>query len=231
MRPGASSGKALLIAVLLLASAIAGFSAFWFLGDVDGDGVVNYKDERPFENDVVDTDGDGIPDTTEKYGLNGWFTDPGKWDTDGDGLSDGDEINTYGTNPLNPDCDDDGLLDGEEILVYGTNPLDRDTDDDGWLDPEDVSPTVADFYENVAARVGEPIAIQLMACYEGEGGPERVKNATLALAELSEEDRQILYDCGIIGSITGDGELSDEELAYLRTWIGTACPTPRTSKT
>ena len=74
---------------------------------------------------------------------------------------------------------------------------------------------MADFYENVAARVGEPIAIQLMACYEGEGGPERVKNATLALAELSEEDRQILYDCGIIGSITEDGWLSDEELAYL----------------
>ena len=215
MGPGASSGKALLIAVLLLVSAIAGFSAFWFLGDVDGDGMVNYKDERPFENDVVDTDGDGIPDTTEKYGLNGWFTDPGKWDTDGDGLSDGDEINTYGTNPLNPDCDDDGLLDGEEILVYGTDPFDRDTDDDGWLDPEDVSPTVADFYENVAARVGEPIAIQLMACYEGEGGPERVKNATLALAELSEEDRQILYDYGIIGSITGDGKLGDKELAYL----------------
>ncbi len=212
MRPGASSGKALLIVVLLLASAIAGFSAFWFLGDVDGDGMVNYKDERPFENDVVDTDGDGIPDTTEKYRTR---TDPSKWDTDGDGLSDYDEVYVYPTSPLVPDCDDDGLLDGEEILVYGTNPLDRDTDDDGWLDPEDVNPTVADFYENVAARVGEPIAIQLMSCYEGEGGPERVKNATLALAELSEEDRQILYDCGIIGSITGDGELSDEELAYL----------------
>jgi len=209
---GASSGKALLIIVLLLASAVVGLSAFWFLGDVDGDGIVNYKDERPFENDVLDTDGDGLPDTIEKYKTK---TDPSKWDTDGDGLSDGDEINTYGTNPLNPDCDGDGLLDGEEVLVYGTNPLDRDTDDDGWLDPEDVNPTVADFYENVAARVGEPIAIQLMACYEGEGGPERVKNATLALAELSEEDRQILYDCGIIGSITEDGWLSDEELAYL----------------
>ena len=208
---GASSGKALLIAVLLLASAVVGLSAFWFLGDVDRDGIVNYKDERPFENDVLDTDGDGLPDTIEKYKTK---TDPNKWDTDGDGLSDGDEINTYGTNPLNPDCDGDGLLDGEEVLVYGTNPFDKDTDDDGWLDPEDVNPTVADFYENVAARVGEPIAIQLMACYEGEGGPERVKNATLALAELSEEDRQILYDCGIIGSITEDGQLSDEELAY-----------------
>ena len=37
-------------------------------------------------------------------------------DTDGDGLTDGEE-NDLGTNPNNPDTDGDGLTDGEEVLV------------------------------------------------------------------------------------------------------------------
>ncbi|NAY92828.1 T9SS type B sorting domain-containing protein [Muricauda sp. JGD-17] len=37
-------------------------------------------------------------------------------DTDGDGLTDGEE-NNLGTNPNNPDTDGDGLTDGEEVLV------------------------------------------------------------------------------------------------------------------
>ena len=36
-------------------------------------------------------------------------------DTDSDGLSDTDEINSYNTDPKNPDTDGDGLTDGEEV--------------------------------------------------------------------------------------------------------------------
>ena len=36
-------------------------------------------------------------------------------DTDGDGLSDSDEINIYLTNPNDDDTDDDGLTDGFEV--------------------------------------------------------------------------------------------------------------------
>jgi len=36
-------------------------------------------------------------------------------DTDGDGLSDGDEVSIYGTNPLEPDTDGDGFDDGWEV--------------------------------------------------------------------------------------------------------------------
>ena len=43
-------------------------------------------------------------------------------DTDGDGLSDDDEINIYGTDPFLADTDGDGVDDGWEIF-YGTNPL------------------------------------------------------------------------------------------------------------
>ena len=43
-------------------------------------------------------------------------------DTDGDGLSDEAETNTFGTNPNDADSDNDGLSDGTEVLVLSTNP-------------------------------------------------------------------------------------------------------------
>ena len=46
----------------------------------------------------------------------GHGTDPANADTDGDGLLDGEEVNTLGTNPASADTDGDGLEDGEEVL-------------------------------------------------------------------------------------------------------------------
>ena len=43
-------------------------------------------------------------------------------DTDGDHVSDYDEVNIFGTNPDNADTDGDGFLDGEEIVNH-TDPL------------------------------------------------------------------------------------------------------------
>lgn len=59
-------------------------------------------------------------------------------DSDGDGLSDCQEIEIYGTDPFNPDSDGDGLSDWEEIYIWGTDPLNPDTDGDGYLDGEEV---------------------------------------------------------------------------------------------
>jgi len=47
----------------------------------------------------------------------------GSRDSDGDGLSDFDEINIYGTDPNNPDTDGDGMSDLFEV-EYGFDPLD-----------------------------------------------------------------------------------------------------------
>ncbi|HUT81628.1 MAG TPA: hypothetical protein VMZ29_10550 [Candidatus Bathyarchaeia archaeon] len=51
-------------------------------------------------------------------------------DSDQDGLSDFDEINTYFTNPYNQDTDGDTLTDSDEILIYETNPISSDSDSD-----------------------------------------------------------------------------------------------------
>ena len=57
-------------------------------------------------------------------------------DSDGDGVSDGDEI-AMGLDPDNPDTDGDGLTDGQEI--HGcTDPKNPDTDGDGYGDGEEV---------------------------------------------------------------------------------------------
>lgn len=54
-------------------------------------------------DDAVDTDGDGLTDREELLGLRGPVTDPHNPDTDGDGVSDGTEI-YFGLNPLFPDA-------------------------------------------------------------------------------------------------------------------------------
>ena len=93
-----------------------------------------------------DRDGDGLTNANE---TNTYGTDPDDIDTDDDQINDGDEVLIYGTNPLSIDTDNDGLEDGREILVNGTDPLDNDTDDDGLEDGAEVNiyftnPLVAD---------------------------------------------------------------------------------------
>ena len=59
-------------------------------------------------------------------------------DSDDDGLSDGDEVNTHGTDPNDADSDD-GLDDGDEVTTHGTDPNDADSDDDGLSDGHEVN--------------------------------------------------------------------------------------------
>jgi outer membrane protein OmpA-like peptidoglycan-associated protein len=104
--------------------------------DRDGDGLGKCEEERlGTDPNNPDTDGDGLTDGEEvlKY-----KTDPLKADTDGDGLSDYDEIYKYKTDPLNRDTDGDGLSDGDEVLKYKTDPLKADTDGDGLSDGDEV---------------------------------------------------------------------------------------------
>jgi hypothetical protein len=82
-----------------------------------------------------DTDGDGLTDDEEVHGNPP--TDPNSADTDGDGLSDFDE-KARGTDPTSPDTDGDGLEDGAEVNGHGTDPLKTDTDGGGVADGAEV---------------------------------------------------------------------------------------------
>lgn len=55
-------------------------------------------------------------------------------DSDGDGLTDAQEIDIYGTSPNAADTDGDSLGDGAEVFTYETDPLSPDTDVDCYTD-------------------------------------------------------------------------------------------------
>jgi len=101
-------------------------------GDSDGDGIDDWW-ERKYGYDPAsggdaasDDDGDGLSALAEFNAL----TDPTDPDSDADGLTDGEEVLTYGTDPRRTDTDGDGLGDRDEIQVYLTSPLSSDTDGD-----------------------------------------------------------------------------------------------------
>ncbi|MGC8913898.1 MAG: hypothetical protein ACP5LE_08280, partial [Thermoplasmata archaeon] len=72
------------------------------------------------KNDSLeDPDNDGLKNIEEYY----YGTHPQLRDTDGDGLTDGEEVQHYLLSPFNPDVDGDGLQDGTEVYnlyYYGT---------------------------------------------------------------------------------------------------------------
>ncbi len=70
-------------------------------------------------NPVADTDGDGLTDWEEVFV---WRTYPDIADTDGDGLTDGGEVGD-GNNPRDADENGDGLPDGLSADAWGTNTL------------------------------------------------------------------------------------------------------------
>jgi hypothetical protein len=93
-------------------------------GDTDNDGVTDF-DEICYSDRIA-----GIRPNVSHYepydpvtNLKGTDLNPMKWDTDGDGISDGYEL-THWLNPLDPngDADGDGVRDAVEVLAMMTDP-------------------------------------------------------------------------------------------------------------
>lgn len=86
------------------------------IGAVGADPLYGYgKLQLP----LIDSDGDQLSNKQEiGLGTNALLAD-----TDGDGLTDYQEVVTYLTNPLLTDTDGDGLSDYAEVITYNTDPL------------------------------------------------------------------------------------------------------------
>jgi len=92
------------------------------------------QDDSDWDVCDFDSDGDGLNDG-EEVAIG---TNPNDCDTDDDGRNDWHEQTGGGpipTDPFDPDTDDDGLLDSAEVFgLNPTNPINADTDGDGLCD-------------------------------------------------------------------------------------------------
>lgn len=93
--------------------------------DTDEDGLDNYTEIFITGTDprLEDTDGNGISDLLE--------------DSDGDGLDNAAELR-YGSSLKDKDSDKDGLSDSEEVQTYHSDPQKADTDGDGLIDGDEI---------------------------------------------------------------------------------------------
>jgi len=123
------------------------------------DSWIDYDGEsRPSTNPDIgvdqffDSDGDGLADSFELARAGNLTTLTSRTqDADGDGLTNDQEYAAL-TNPVVADTDGDGLSDGAEVNTQGTNPLSTDTDGDdmpdGWEVSKGLSPLVANRFED-----------------------------------------------------------------------------------
>ncbi len=139
-----SGRKILMIIIALVILIVIGFGSLWIYTSFIKKNTTE-NNFIPTDTTSVDTLPDSIdtiPDTTT---VNPTSTNPEDSilfgepvDTDSDGIIDVDEAE-FGTNTLNWDTDGDGLSDGDEVMVWQTNPQIFDTDGDGYSDGVEVS--------------------------------------------------------------------------------------------
>ena len=131
--------------------------------DADGDGLNHDDDNCPLvaNADQADNDGDGAGDACDT-------------DDDNDGLADTLEA-SIGTDPFLVDTDGDGLSDYDEVAWDGDatayvagqdlDPLSPDTDNDGYLDATDPIPLTYNYGDGDLAPLGAPDGVVDVADY------------------------------------------------------------------
>jgi hypothetical protein len=107
--------------------------------------------DPPVATTAIDRDEDGLTDDEERR----IGTNPDKWDSDGDGITDGTEVNSLRSNPKLRDTDGDGLGDNIEMWTH-TGIANPDTDGDGMSDGFEAAigehPRVKDLNADPTAR-------------------------------------------------------------------------------
>ncbi len=141
------------------------------------------------ENNDIDTDDDGLFDSEEAF----YGTNINLWDSDFDGVSDRDEIVTWGTIPTDADYDNDGLKDGFEIQ-YQQHPGFNPYVDEGsaGLDPD------GDGLTNIQEQAAGSSPANLDSDYDGVGDGLEVsigRSAAVNEAVLIMTIQQLLINC------------------------------------
>ncbi|HPN31223.1 MAG TPA: hypothetical protein PKY81_09715 [bacterium] len=152
-----------------------------YYSDNDGEGINDYNEIAIFHTkpDDTDSDKDGISDYIEIYGTNGYITNPLLYDTDGDSVYDGYEVQ-YALDPLSIDSDKNGISDGLE-----------DIDEDGyvnWIEAENnTDPTKSDSPEE-----GLPFIMYFKEIKYGPGGGGDIqKNESKSPAKLATQKKKV----------------------------------------
>lgn len=152
------------------------------VNDSDGDGLddtweLTYFPALTTATGAGNNDADSLTNAQEQAA----GTNPTLADTDGDGLSDSDEVNTHGSDPTVADTDGDGIDDGDEVSDgngFVTNPNLADSDGDGFNDgleiTEGTDPTnSADFPNSLLPlRLNEMLARNNTDITDGDGRRE-----------------------------------------------------------
>ncbi|MEM1028761.1 MAG: OmpA family protein [Myxococcota bacterium] len=178
---------------------------------------------------LTDSDGGGLSDGAEDLDRNGQIdaaeTDPNDpaddvapVDTDGDGLTDAQEV-ALGTDPFDADTDDDGVRDGDEPnFGFDTdgdgiiNALDPDSDGDGIFDGTELGVTTPDADTDVNAgnfvADADPTSTTnpLLVDSDGGGVPDGLEDANAdGAVDVDETDATNGSDDNVLLDSDGDG--------------------------
>jgi hypothetical protein len=170
--------------------------------DTDDDNVMDGWEWEHLDPTFVltgtgDQDGDGLSDIRE-YGAD---SDPHNQDTDGDGLLDGAEVDTYGTSSTTGDSDGDTLPDDVELGMAGMSPTNSDDDDDG------VPTAIEVAWDGTAGSVGAGDMDPLLSDTDGDSIPDLMEIAA-GSDPLSAASAAVIALSGVTAGPMGTVQLS-----------------------
>lgn len=140
-------------------------------------------------------------------------------DSDGDGISDRDEVLVTGTDPNKEDSDNDGLSDGVEV-VNRMNPLDADMDRDGVSDGQEVANGTDPFFPeqaDVSPELENEVSDFLTQAIELQIEAYRRSDASIASSIMAGEILDNLAN--EINSLNAQGLVSIFEIDYYESYI------------
>ena len=170
----------LLLAQIILLPCPQPSQAVWIDVDSDGDGLYDtgYDDgTSPPTDDMTDTS--TTDSTAPAY-------EPTTTDSDGDYLMDSEEV-AAGSSLYNPDTDGDGITDADEMFLTGTNPISADTNGNGYTDYNE-------FYGNYTVDTTVNGAGYSPTDWDGDGYADPVDPAPLSTVNDPDSDGDYVPD-------------------------------------